>query len=92
MPMRDPSISTLKARTLELFTHHSVLRPEEWARLVGFYPMRASWSYLRRQWKIGNLRRSRDWKGRIQYSISRRGAQWLLWWKANGWDVKVRSS
>jgi hypothetical protein len=73
----------LKARTLEIFTRHKELRPSDFAVLVGFYPTRAAWSYLKRLHRSGDLSRGHDWKGRYVYRIRSRGAKWLLWWKQN---------
>lgn len=74
---------------MQLFTEHAGLKPPEWARLVGFYPISASWSYLRRHWRRGFLRRKRDWKGELVYSIAPAGARYLLWWKQKFPDAKV---
>lgn len=79
----DPATSTLKARTLEIFTRYKELRPNEYAVLARFFPTRAAWSYLKRLHRNGDLARGRDWKGRILYRMRSRGAKWLLWWKRN---------
>jgi hypothetical protein len=70
----------LKVKTLETFTQYAQLRPGDYAAIVGFMPPRAAWSYLKRLRKRRYLRRGRDWRDRIVYSISRKGAKWLLWW------------
>ena len=49
-----------------------------WAVLAGFYPTRASFSYLLRLHRMGLLRRHRDWRRRITYQLSSHGARWLL--------------
>jgi hypothetical protein len=85
----NPRDSTLKVRTMELFTHHEYLRPNEWAALIGFYPISSAWSYLRRQYRNGYLRRGRDRSGRIVYRLGRNGARYLLWWKRQFPDAKV---
>ena len=89
---RDRGTYQLKARTFELFIEHGDLRPDEWAMLADFHPISSAWSYLLRQHRIGNLRRGRDRNDRIVYRIGPKGAQWFLWWKAQGYSVKVRSS
>jgi len=75
-----------------LFVQHKALRPGEYAALAGFYPARAAWSYLKRLARAGKLHRRRDWKGRLLYSLSRDGAQWLLWWKKYCEGVKRENS
>jgi len=87
----NPGDSQLKARTFEIFIEHGELRPNEWAMLADFRPISSAWSYLKRQQRWGNLLRGRDRRGRIVYRISSSGARWLLWWKAQGYRVKVRS-
>jgi hypothetical protein len=88
----NPGDSQLKARSFEIFIEHGELRPDEWAVLLDFRPIRAAWSYLKRHHRRGLLRRHRDRSGRLVYIISSRGARWLLWWKAQGFRVKVRST
>lgn len=87
----NPGDSQLKALTFELLIEHGSLRPDEWAALADFVPTSASWSYLMRQHRHGLIRRGRDRSGRIVYSIGKNGARWLLWWKSQGYRVKVRS-
>jgi DNA-binding PadR family transcriptional regulator len=67
-----------KRQALEIFTQHSELRPPEWAVVAGFYPTRASFSYLLRLHRMGLLRRRRDYRDRIVYNLSPHGARWLL--------------
>jgi len=67
-----------KMQALEIFTNYNEMRPPDWAVVAGFYPMRASFSYLLRLHRMGLLRRSRDWRERIVYRLSRHGARWLL--------------
>jgi len=67
-----------KMQALEIFTHHSTLRPPDWAVVAGFYPIRASFSYLLRLHRMGLLRRRRDWRKRVIYQLSAHGARWLL--------------
>jgi DNA-binding IclR family transcriptional regulator len=71
--------SERKFRTLDLFAQHGPLRPDEVAQLTQFIPSRACWSYLKRLWRHGLLRRRRDWNGRYRYTLGRAGARWLLW-------------
>ena len=67
-----------KMQTLEIFTHYNELRPPDWAVVAGFYPMRASFSYLLRLHRMGLLLRRRDWRKRIVYQLAPHGARWLL--------------
>ncbi len=85
----NPRDSVLKVRTLEIFTEHRELKPGEYAALVGMYPARQAWGYLKRLWRRGFLRRSRDWQSRLVYRIAPGGARYLLWWKRQYPDAKV---
>lgn len=67
-----------KVQGLEAFASRGDLRPEEWAVACRFYPLRASFSYLVRLYRWGYLLRHRDFRGRILYRLSPRGALWLL--------------
>jgi len=67
-----------KMQALEIFTHHRELRPPEWAIEAGFYPLRASFSYLLHLHRMGLLCRGRDYRDRIIYQLSPHGARWLL--------------
>lgn len=67
-----------KMQALEIFTHYNELRPRDWAVVAGFYPARASFSYLLRLHRMGLLRRARDYRDRIVYRLSPHGARWLL--------------
>lgn len=80
----------LKSATLEAFVAHETLRPGEYAEIVGFHPARAAWSYLKKMRRRGYLLLRRDWKGRLLYKISGKGARWLLWWKRQIAEGKVR--
>jgi hypothetical protein len=68
-----------KAQTLAIFDSRGLLSPPEWAFLARFYPIRASYSYLVRLHRFGLLRRSRDARGRVAYSLSARGRRRLAW-------------
>jgi len=74
----------LKLRGLEIFAERGWLRPPAWAVLVGFYPTRASYSYLLRLHRFGLLRRVVDRGGRLAYSISERGRSRLAWLRREG--------
>lgn len=74
---------------MELFTKYEHLRPDEWAVLIGFYPVGSAWSYLRRQYLHGYLGRGRDRSGRIVYRLRKNGARYLLWYKTQFPDAKV---
>src|SRR5260370_41580771 len=67
-----------KMQALEIFTQHDGLRPPDWAVIAGFYPTRASFSYLLRLHRMGLLRRRRDYHKRIVYPLSPHGARQLL--------------
>lgn len=67
-----------KNQALEIFVQHQELRPREYAVAAGFYPMRASYSYLLHLHRMGLLHRNRDYRGRIVYRLSAHGARWLL--------------
>jgi hypothetical protein len=86
----NPRDSTLKVRTFQLFTQHRELKPDEYAALIGMRPSCEAWPYLLRQYRNGYLARGRDWRGRLVYRIGRNGAAYLLWWKRQYPDVKVR--
>jgi hypothetical protein len=68
-----------KAQTLAIFERRGRLSPSNWAVLARFYPIRASYSYLVRLHRFGLLRRARDARGRVVYSLSARGRRRLDW-------------
>jgi hypothetical protein len=64
--------NALKTRALEGFAQHGRwLSPPEWAVLAGFYPTRASYSYLLRLHRSGLL--ERNCSGLLVYRLSKRG-------------------
>jgi len=69
----------LKAKGLAIFEKNGRLNPSDWAVRAGFHPIRASYSYLVRLHRFGLLRRGRDGRGRISYSLSARGRRRLNW-------------
>jgi hypothetical protein len=73
----------LKIRALTIFENRGWLSPPAWAVLASFYPVRASYSYLRRlhRWKL--LERTLDRRGLLLYRLSRRGADRLEWLRRN---------
>jgi hypothetical protein len=73
----------LKVRALTIFENRGWLSPPVWAVLASFYPVRASYSYLRRlhRWKL--LDRTLDRRGLLLYRLSRRGADRLEWLRRN---------
>ena len=76
---RSPRYNVLKKRALEIFDcHGGWLSPPEWAVRAGFYPIRASYSYLLRLHRFGLLER-RDSAGSILYHLSNRGRLRLAW-------------
>ena len=71
--------NVLKSRALAAFEDRGWLSPPAWAVLTGFYPVRASYSYLKRLFKWKLLERSLDRRGLLLYRLSSRGATRLTW-------------
>lgn len=71
--------NSLKRRALATFEDRGWLSPPAWAILTKFYPVRASYSYLKRlhHWKL--LERALDRRGLLLYRLSPRGAARLAW-------------
>lgn len=69
----------LKLRSLAIFEQNGALNPPVWAVHARFYPFRSAFTYLLRLHRFGLLRRGRDTRGRITYSLSARGRQRLDW-------------
>lgn len=69
----------LKLRSLAIFEQNGPLNPPEWAVRARFYPFRSAFTYLLRLHRFGLLRRTRDARGRVLYSLSVRGRQRLAW-------------
>jgi hypothetical protein len=69
----------LKWRALGAFENRGWLSPPVWAVLVGFRPIRAAYSYLKRlhHWRL--LERGRNRRGLLLYRISKRGQKRLAW-------------
>src|SRR5688572_31418503 len=63
--------NSLKYRALAVFENRGWLSPPAWAVLASFYPVRASYTYLRRlhRWKL--LDRAMDRRGLLLYRLSR---------------------
>ena len=80
-PFRTPraGFNSLKLRALAAFEPRGWLNPPVWAVLVGFYPVRASYSYLLRLSRMRLLEQSWDMNGRITYRLSKRGEERLKW-------------
>ena len=76
---RSAKFNLLKRRALEVFEERGWMNPVLWAVLVGFYPARASYSYLLRLHRFGLLQRRKDEKGLILYALSERGIERLAW-------------
>lgn len=77
---KNTKFNSLKRRALQVFVSHDRwLDPPTWARLAGFYPIRAAYTYLRRLHRYGLLNRGSDGRGRLLYRISLRGQQRLNW-------------
>ena len=71
--------NSLKRLALAVFENRGWLSPPAWAVLAGFYPVRASYSYLKRLFKWKLLERSLDRRGLLLYRLSSRGATRLTW-------------
>lgn len=64
---------------LEILAGHGAgLRPQDLAVEARMYPTRTAYPYLKRLYGWGYLHRLRDFRGRIVYRLSPRGAWWLL--------------
>ena len=76
--------NSLKKHALSVFEDRGWLSPPAWAVLAGFYPVRASYTYLRRlhQWKL--LDHMLDRRGLLLYRLNARGAQRLAWLRLQG--------
>jgi len=68
-----------KRQALQIFQARGWLNPAAWAMLAGFYPVRASYSYLARLHYWGLLERARSPCGLILYRLSAKGARRLAW-------------
>jgi hypothetical protein len=79
---RRGTFNSLKVLALSAFVNRGWLNPPVWAVLVGFYPARASYTYLLRLHRFGLLDRRRDASGLIIYALSDRGAKRLNWLRA----------
>jgi hypothetical protein len=75
----NSSYNSLKHRALAAFEGRGWLSPPEWAILVGFYPVRASYTYLIRLHRWSLLDRSLDARGLLLYRLNSRGAERLDW-------------
>lgn len=69
----------LKLRALVTFEGRGWLSPSAWAVLAGFYPMRASYTYLKRLWRWRLLDRTLDRRGLILYRLTQKGERRLEW-------------
>lgn len=78
---RSSRYNKLKKRALEIFARHGGwLSPRQWAVQVGFYPVRAAYSYLLRLHRFGLLERGSTGRS-IVYQLSVRGKRRLDWLK-----------
>ncbi len=76
---RSANFNLLKMRALDAFEKRGWMNPPVWAVFVGFYPARASYSYLLRLHRFGLLRRRKNTRGLILYALSARGTERLNW-------------
>jgi hypothetical protein len=71
--------NSLKLRALTVFEDRGWLSPPAWAILAQFYPIRASYSYLKHLWRWKLLERELDRRGLLLYKLNPRGAERLAW-------------
>ena len=76
--------NSLKRRALAAFEDRGWLSPPTWAVLVGYYPVRSAYSYLKHLWRWQLLDRSLDRRGLLLYRLNRRGAERLTWLRTGG--------
>jgi hypothetical protein len=67
-----------KRQTFEFFAVRQWVEVPVYAVAVGMYPIRASYRYLKKLHRYNYLWRGRDFRGRVVYCLSPRGARWLL--------------
>jgi hypothetical protein len=67
-----------KEHTLRYFSARDWVRPRRWAADVSLFPTRAANTYLLRLHRLKLLKRGYDFRGRIVYKLSPRGARRLL--------------
>ena len=80
MRTRSSRYNVLKLRFLSAFSQAGGwLNPPAAAVLVGFYQIRASYSYLLRLHRFGLLQRRRSARGPVLYRLSERGRSRLAW-------------
>jgi hypothetical protein len=78
--MQRRGYNGLKKHALAVFVSKGGwLNPPAWAVLAGFYPVRASWTYLLRLHRFGLLQRRRDPRGLVLYRLTERGRRRLVW-------------
>jgi DNA-binding transcriptional regulator PaaX len=76
---RSPRYNKLKRLALEIFDRHGGwLRPGDWAVIAAFYPIRASYSYLKRLHHFGLLDRDSTSES-VSYRLSDKGRERLCW-------------
>ena len=69
----------MKLLALATLENRGWLSPAAWAVLAGYYPVRASYTYLKRLWRWKLLDRQLDRRGLLLYRISERGRARLNW-------------
>jgi hypothetical protein len=74
----------MKLRALATFEGRGWISPSAWAVLVGYYPVRAAYTYIKRLWNWKLLERRLDRRGFLSYRISERGQARLAWLRENG--------
>lgn len=71
----------LTLETLEYFSRVEWSTPDDFMVAVRCYPRPCAYSWLRRLNRNGLLKRSLDYRGRIQYQLGAHGARRLLYLK-----------
>lgn len=82
--------NSLKRHALTVFEGRAWLSPPAWAVLAHFYPVRASYSYLKHLYKWRLLDRALDRRGLLMYRLNARGRARLVWLR--GYDRTSRTN
>jgi hypothetical protein len=74
----------LTKETLQFFSQVSWASPPEFARALGFWPVKCAYAWLRRLYKRYHwLRADLDARGRVIYQLTGQGARRLLYLKTH---------
>src|SRR5262249_24532394 len=72
-PRVSRAYNRMKLRALATLEDRGWLSAAAWAVLAGYYPVRASYTYLKRLWRWKLLERQLDKRGLLLYRMSNRG-------------------